>query len=120
MEEDRDAILDGIEEMVALLRTNPAIPLPGINFDIWAYNKEAFKDIARLLGSATKQSGATWFSLRREFSGGVRLEVNIAREEVCRRVVLGSKWVEPTRGYMSEDVEWICDDPVFADGGSHE
>jgi hypothetical protein len=111
---EREATLRGLEELVDLLRREPGLDLPSFTFTIWEISREDFRETARLMGKTTKQMDGSYISLRRDFSGGVRLEVTIGKESICERVVVGSRWVPPADGYTREEYEWVCRDSIFA------
>ncbi len=62
-----------------------------------------------------------WFTLRRTFCDDLRFDVSIKRDEVCRKIVIGTKIepateerlipAQPEREVPVE--EWICDESIL-------
>lgn len=84
-------------------------------FDYFAHSKDELAQIARRIGYAEKGEADVWFYLRKDFGGNVVLDVNVAREQVCRRVVTGTVEhpEEAREAWTEEIVEWVCDEPVL-------
>lgn len=105
-------IIAGLRAMADFFEAHPTVPVPySVQADVFVDTKEDMAVIARASGW-TKEYRETWFSLEKFFApdDAVRLEVNIERDKVCRRVVTGKKWVPTTPGHEIEEVEWVCDE----------
>lgn len=57
-----------------------------------------------------------WFYLRRAFGEDLNLDITIARDEVCRKVVTGTRVVPAQPERTVDEVEWVCDTPTLAEG----
>lgn len=81
-------------------------------FNAFAPKRSDLEKWARVLGNAKKVFSGTWFYLERNFGGDVKLQVNINRERVCRKVQTGTE-ILPAREEQEVPVyEWECDDPI--------
>lgn len=90
--------------------------------NVYCSNREEFAEVARLLGSASKDADENYFRISRQI-GPVRVYGYTDRQNVCRRVVKGVKSVEipavearaaqPARIEEREIVEWVCDDAIL-------
>lgn len=85
--------------------------------------KRYLKKCLRLLGRGKKEKKYTEYSftVRKELSPLVRIELTTNRESVCRKVPTGKKIVHPatthtytTEQRVEEEFEWVCDDPLLA------
>lgn len=107
----REDTIKGLREMADFLEAHPAVPVPWFFEHAFVETKAEIVRIAREGGGWDKAHAGGYFSLRKEFSGGVVFSVSVAREQVCERVVVGHHIVPavnlPER--VEEDVEWVCD-----------
>ncbi len=115
--EARRALIQGLREIALFLEQHPEIPTPslGVHLDVFVQTRDHLADVARS-GSWEKQWIGNYFALRRMFAGDVHLDINIQREQICRRVVTGTRTVAAEPEHTEEIVEWVCDDaiPVLA------
>ena len=83
--------------------------------DYFAIDKAELANIARRIGRSEKGQVNSWFYLRKNFGGRVYFDVNVARELVCKRTVIGTVEhpAELKEPWTEEIVEWECD-PVLA------
>lgn len=81
----------------------------------FVYSKEDIAVWARAMGSFNKNFDGNYFELVKKFSENVSMEVNIGRDNICERVVIGTKIVPETyipskfvAEHEEEIVEWRC------------
>lgn len=80
-----------------------------IQCNTWTSKPEEFTAYARALSPVSKRFGDAWAEISRYF-GCIRVEININREAVCVKRVIGTRTV-PERHYPArteEIVEWDC------------
>jgi len=115
MSDGREELIQGLRDFATFLEQRPNLATPhGGYFDIWTLTKEDFVQMTREMGDASKRVGSGWFCMARKF-GPIRLELNVPREQVCRRVVMGTRWVEEVHvpGHDEDVVDWQCDEPIL-------
>lgn len=81
----------------------------------FVHSKEDIAIWARTLGSFEKQFDSNYLELNKRFSENVSIEVNVTRNVICERVVVGKKTVPETyipskfvAEHEEEIVEWRC------------
>lgn len=130
--EQRAAQITGLREVADFLEQHPELPMPsGLNYMGRHLNsRDELVAAARALGRADKDFSTDYAQIKRTFSGGVALAYQAVREQVCERVVVGTRKVvveEPDPEQVAalpkvrriekvEDVEWRCS-PLLDDGG---
>lgn len=95
-------------------------PTPEMTFQF--HKKEEFGDFASRLGSFDKESSDYNVAIVSKLSSGAKVTAKIAHEQVCKRVVTGTKLVEFRQAYMveavpeheEEIVEWKCPESFLA------
>lgn len=125
-------LADTLREAADLIAAHPELPTPCV----WGYgrgavtvqwqlmNRDDAKDDQRAAAVAIRQAvGGEWskegygqsFKLTRNL-GTLSLEILADREQVCERIVVGTKTVtvpaveaQPAREVEVEDVEWRCE-----------
>ncbi len=127
---ERDELVAGLRELADFLDSPRGLELPSLAVaaTAWPYDyhprtydrvpggaKATMRRAARALGKADKRHEGHFFSLLRKF-GPVRLELTTSREQVCEKVIIGTKEVpEVTYPARTEDVvEWVCSDSLLA------
>lgn len=138
---DRTAFVQGLRELADALEASPEIPLPYRYFSARVtspnhldddgkskHAKRRAAEIARAIpAKVDKQSLGSLFALVTSF-GPIKLEVFFDRDQVCERVVTGTRTVteeEPDPEEVDklpkrtvtrevEDVEWRCPDSLLA------
>lgn len=112
--------LDGMSQLISFLKKNKGIELPWFGtFNIWAWKRENFAAIARLMGHGEKGKDSASIHLRRTFDGNIVLDLCMTHEVAgCRKVVVGQKWVEEatvvTPAHTEDKIEWVCDEALLA------
>lgn len=117
MEKSREEVVRGLKALAEFLEQNDRIPVPySIDVNVFVEDKDALADVARSGGRWDKNQSDSFFWLRQDFGGGVNIQVNVNRERVCKRIVTGKKTI-PARPEIEVDVvEWVCDEPLLAEG----
>jgi len=120
---------DSLRAIADFFEQHEEVPLPhdAHNFDYYSANtREAMATVATALGSCAKRliADSTLFALERPF-GNVAFRAIAIRENVCKRVVTGKKFVPsriipamPERVVPAEEVdiiEWRCDEPLLSE-----
>lgn len=107
--EKRLAFIQGLRDCANFLEQRPTIDVPNYAvMNIFVDTKEAIAAHARA-ATWEKIYLENWFTLSKKF-GDVTLEVNTARETVCRRVIKGKKIVPARAEHEVDVVEWECDE----------
>jgi len=137
MTDNRQAFIDGLHQIADFLAEHPEVPLPYLGGDIRAGiprhclpiylvsgpQREDLAVIAKAMGSASKvvDPDGDRFYVTRRF-GAITLAASASRDEVCERVVVGTKEVTrevPDPAALAavpkvsvteviEQVEWRC------------
>ncbi len=127
---ERDKLVAGLRELADFLDSPRGLALPRLAVAATAWPQDwhpgSFKDTpgrakavmqraARALGKAEKRHEGSYFALVRKF-GPVKLELTTSREQVCEKVIIGTREVpEVTYPARTEDVcEWLCSDSLLA------
>ncbi len=124
----RAEFLASLRLLIDWLQAHPDVPQPyhllGDKLYIYVYGEDpraVLARIARAMGNADKDVDEARFELRRRF-GAITLVASARRDEVCERVVVGTREVtrrapDPhalaalpvvTVTEIVEDVQWVC------------
>lgn len=120
--------LNGVRSLADFIEANPDFGVPYGGFTQYLYagdsdeTKSALAAMARMLGTAAKETSDFYFQLTRMF-GPIPFTVAVDREMVCRKVVTGVETVEvqvPPEGVemvtvteQRETFEWICPESIL-------
>lgn len=122
-------IANGLRGLADWLDENAGVvPEYGIgdthDFNVVCSTLDQLVAAARTGGRWEKLDQGSYFTVRRSF-GPVNLDFFIAREKVCRRVVVDTiehpERVVPASvvpASVEEVVEWVCDEPLLAGAGA--
>ncbi len=131
---EREQYITGLRALVRALEADETLPLPQseISWPVQIYDDEtyaaddaavkvALAKIARLMdGPAIKNYDDDEFFRMRGSIGGLQIRAWAMRDQVCRKVVKGTKEVTAevatqfeTVTKTVEDVEWVCE-PLLA------
>jgi hypothetical protein len=112
---ERAAAIRGLRDLADFLEAHPGVPFPAYN--VLNANVDTKDEIARIarLCSWEKDFNGEFFSLRKRFGGELMLDVYTSRDQVCRRVVKGTKTLPAVPERTVEDVEWVCDDALLGE-----
>jgi|SRR3990172_427198 len=109
----RITFIAGLRALADWLEQRTDIPVPNSQqFDVFVPDKVVLGQIARV-GRWTKRFSGEWFALEQQFSGDITFHINIVREQICRRVVVGQDTIPAQAERIVDRTEWICDDPVL-------
>ena len=109
----REEFITGLRDAADFLEAHPALETPfgRLAVNVFVDTKEELAEYART--AAWKKGGNdSYFWLKRDI-GSLSYEVNINREQVCRRIVVGTDTIP---AQTVEKIEWACDEPLMATG----
>jgi len=122
MDEYRRDKIRGMREMINFLEVNEDVPMPYFGTFSAFPGDDEVAGLARAMKPVTKEFGSYYFTLRKTFSEGVKLDMSWSRDEVCQRIVIGTKEVEreviPERvieAHTEDIVEWACPDAILSE-----
>lgn len=120
-EERRAELIQGLRDMADWLEKTPEALLHGYSsccIDFYTDNKDEVVKLAQVGGRMDKQYWGETFNLRKKFGSLVAYGMNINRNEVCEKKVVGTKKVKqrdpeamklvPMVEVEEEIVEWEC------------
>lgn len=84
---------------------------PSVELAIWTFSEESFTEQGRALGGRREKILQHGLAIQRRSFGPHHIDVNVGRETVCERVVVGTETVEARpaeEAYEREVVEWRC------------
>lgn len=131
LNESQQAFLSGLRDAADFLARHPNLIPSTMTIHVFPRSKEEFVRDALSLGTGKKMFGESWVSLARHF-GPVRIEVSARREDVCKRVVVGTvvntyygpapeavEALPKTRQeVVTEKVEWVCPPSLLSRPGA--
>ena len=115
-------LIDGLQAFAYFLEKTPELRQvysPG-PFNLPALTREELSELAKLCGSVDKSFTDSHFNLTKKF-GPLKLDVYIARDKVCERVVtkvevpevrLAATEAYTIKAHTKEIVEWKCPDDL--------
>lgn len=136
-------LIKGLRACADFLEARPDLPAPLYSAICFMLHDTArFKAAARTLGSLDKEYSTSFFNVRKDFGGGLVVELSTQRENVCKKVVTGTRQVEKTvlhdlttedqatldalqaKRYVAEMVdedvtEWQCDGAIIGEWASN-
>ena len=115
--DERQAYVLGLRELADFLDAHQGLPMPvGLNHNSFVYSKAELAALARTGVRWEKDWNGDFFYLRVTFSGGHTYDVNVNREQVCRKIVTGTRIQAAVPAHEVEEFHWVCDEPLLADG----
>jgi len=121
---ERSQLVSGLREAADWFEAHPEVPMPGdVKISLYDLGDveaelETLKTIARAMGNAEKDFADEFFKLSHTFADAVTVTAIAWRENVCKRVVVGTETVieqKPPDGVEMVDVEvereiveWDC------------
>jgi hypothetical protein len=106
----REAFIQSLRDCADFLAAHPTVTAPRyVTLNIFVNTRDEVVTHAKV-GAWEKVYNADWFYLRRSFGEDLSLDVTAPREEVCRRVVVGTRDVPAMSARTVEVVEWVCDE----------
>jgi hypothetical protein len=67
--------------------------------------------MAALPGAWNKRYLANYVVYERDFGGSVVYSINLNREDICRKVMTGTKHVDAIEAHDEPVYEWVCEAP---------
>lgn len=112
------AFVAGLRELADFLDAHPDLPIPtwgGVRVNVFIEKDHLKAVLAAAPGVRwEKRQIGDYYSLRTSFTGDCNYDVNIDREQVCRKVVTGSR-TEPAQPEREvEEFHWECTDSILA------
>jgi hypothetical protein len=118
MAENNSEYVRALRALADFLEARPTL-VPATNgFNVMLDTKEELIEHAKT-GSWKKEWFDEWFALRQEFGQDefgrkiLYLDVNLPREQVCRKVFLGKRTIPARDEQVVDEFEWQCDDLVL-------
>lgn len=109
---------NGLRALADWIDANPdVVNNPEVTLNVPFWTREKFVEAAKALGGRReKHVEGSYFTVRRTFGEGVHVDVYVAREQVCRKVVTGTRDVTETviPAHTEEVVEWVCEDSILS------
>src|SRR5690349_12287178 len=107
---EQKELVDGLRAAADFFEQHIEVPVPSVYISDWIYDdtkwdkeerknvvvksaKDRAVEIARALKPVEKKYDSSIFELVKKFSESVRLSYKVSRDEVCRKVVVGTKEV---------------------------
>lgn len=116
-------LIQGLRDLADFLETHPqpeAQYAHNVTLSVFVTPEELTERI-RGAGTVEKVAAGEWFWLRRAFGPHVVLDWTVAREKICRRVVVGTRVVPATPEALvaaqpervEEIVKWECPESIL-------
>lgn len=118
---EREDFIQALRDLADFFEQHPDVPAPRWQqsislFASYANPKADMAAVARAMGSAAKNYSDELVTLRKPFGEWLELTMHANRDEVCERVVVGTKIIPaepkriiPAQPARTEDiVEWHC------------
>ncbi len=119
MKPNREELVKGLRAAADFFEQHPDFPMPygDCNFDLFVGSKQELREVTRGTGAWDKVAEGTYFMLRKMF-GPVKIDVNISRDQVCERIVVGTTVIPARPEEVVENVEWRCSESLFGGEGA--
>lgn len=110
--EMKRAYIDGLREMADWLERHPeyVVTWNPVTINLFPADKDDLAEFVRAAGRSSKEWTNDWLIVSVAF-GPHKIDANLSREQVCRRVVTGTKEIPAQPARVEEIVEWVCDEP---------
>jgi hypothetical protein len=115
-ESERAVYVRGLRALADFVEAHEELPVPSpANLNAFARSKAELAALVRTSGIRwEKDVTGDYFYVRVSFDGGHYYDVNVSRDQVCRKVVTGTR-VEPAKPErVIEEFHWVCDEPLLA------
>lgn len=113
--------IQGLRDVADFLESHPTLPLPGAQLSACVFDGDLtlphVREIAKEFGSFKKEAMGSYITISKTF-GPISLLFMFLRENVCQRIVVGTRSVEKTVYPLDvkteteiveeEIVEWKC------------
>lgn len=113
-------LIDGIRNLANFLEANPQLPRNYGEVRLLTFPDD-LAEAAKGMGFLEKKTAGAYFSLVKRFGQDVSFEFLKSREQVCERVVTGTKVIPAKEAYLVpaepektvEVFEWKCPDSIL-------
>ena len=113
---ERQPFIQSLRDLADWLDAHPDVPTPdSVQLHTLVRTKDELRAVAKASPAWAKLYFGEYMALRHTV-GTIEYDINIARSEVCRKVVTGTKVVPAQPETTVEDFEWVCDDPILSHG----
>jgi hypothetical protein len=116
MTEKQAEFVRGLRELADWLEASPEW-IGGywnaLRVDDFVDTQDEFRAKARLLGGERRKDAVGNYLSVERFFGPHRVAVNVSREKVCERVVVGTREVPAEPARVEEIVEWRCEPSIL-------
>lgn len=113
-QEQRKKFITALRELADFLDAHPTVAVPeyGVTINVFVDSKEELAAHAKT-STWQKQYFDTWFVLSKLFHDRIDYQVNLPREQICRRVVVGTEVVPAQPEREVEKVKWVCEESLL-------
>lgn len=111
----RQLVIEGLRAVADYLEARPDLPAPYIG-QLHAFpDPKTLSVVARAMGGFQKDHDGKYLTLVKEINSAVSFAVVFASEEVCERVVVGTKEVpeKVIPAHVEEIIEWKCPESLL-------
>ncbi len=120
----RKCFLRSLRDLADFLDEHPQVPIPYKDtMNVFVNAREELAAIIRGSGHWEKSYVGNYFSIAKEFGEDLSYEVNVGRDQVCHKVVTGTRVVPAVEAQPEHEElieEWICDEPsLLASTAAH-
>lgn len=111
----KGAVIDGLRALLDFLEEHPHLQPNHYMWPItfWAETPEELAAAARDMKVVTKEASDLFFTLTRDFGGGVQFSVRIPRAQLCTRRQVGTRIVPAQPEHEEPVYEWDCPDSIL-------
>lgn len=101
---------DGLRQLADFLDAHPTIDAGVQTYNVFVNTKEELADIARLCSWEKVWDETDYFVLRKTFADGLKLDINLQRAKICKRVVVDTIQIPASPARTEEVTKWVCED----------
>ena len=113
---DREPFIQSLRDLANWLDAHPDVPTPAsMQVNTFVLTKDELRAVAKASPAWAKLDFGEYMALRHTI-GSIEYDINVARGEVCRKVVTGTKVIPAQPEKTVEDFRWVCDDPILSHG----
>ena len=110
----RESYVKGLRDLADYIETTnldlDSIYEDGLRVDLFFYDQETWRGQSRALGGFREKTVEGSFAITRRHFGPHTVEVNISRDKVCDRVLVGEQTIPATSARVEPVYEWRCPD----------
>ena len=111
----REDFIQGLRECAIFLEQHSTVPIPPrVTLNVFGLSKETLSNALHNTGGWTKNAAGLFFYVQKTWGmDTIHLDLNIDRNQVCRRVVVGTILKPAVPEMLMDEVEWKCDESLF-------